>query len=70
MGVLKYVSQVFGEQFAVMLSGIILMLVLFAGNWDFLNMVYLMLKLFYYRIHLIIIYTIQVHLQLQTHIMI
>ena len=39
MGVLKYVSQVCGEQFAVMISGTILMLVLFAKNWDFHCMV-------------------------------
>ena len=32
MDVLKYVSQVFGEQFAVMLSGIILMLVSYARS--------------------------------------
>ena len=39
LGVLRCVVTVFGEQFAVMNSGMTVMLVLFASNWAFYDTV-------------------------------
>ena len=39
MVVLRFVLKEYGELFAGIVTGIILMLVLFVGNWDFLLLV-------------------------------